>query len=100
MLVLSDLKSGSAQVVLDLGQRSRNNHHVSIHRVNRFDIAVDCESANQTPQTMLVQNLDHRSEIAGAAVCNRLKYFGCRHHSLSNIPAAPMPPPTHIVTMP
>src|SRR2546430_15720659 len=82
MLVLSDLKSGSAQFVLDLGQRSRDNYHVRVHRVYRFDIAVDCESSNQTPQTMLIQNRDHSTEVARAAVRNRLKYFGCRHHSL------------------
>src|SRR5437016_14502423 len=126
MLVFLHLKATCDQFRLNRRQFRRCDDNVCVCREHRCHVTIDGQTANETPLSMAIQNLDQQSEIATAAIRNRFEYFSCGHfgvrrpvatfsleltrkavtshrtpnQSLSNIPAAPMPPPTHIVTMP
>src|SRR6185369_751715 len=107
MLVFLHFKSTGDQFRPNGRQFRRGDDNVCVCRKHRSDIAIDGQTANEAPVTMAIQNLNQEREIAAAPVGDRFEYFSCSHfggalqiYSLSNIPAAPMPPPTHIVTMP
>src|SRR2546423_12790460 len=118
MLVFLNLKPMSDQFRLNGRQLRRRDDNVCVRREHRCDIAIDGQTTDQTPVTVAIQNLNQQREIAASPVGDRFENFSCGHlvkqavslrfdtqtdslrYSLSNIPAAPMPPPTHIVTMP
>src|SRR5882724_389531 len=118
MFMLLHLKATCDQFGLNGRQCRRCDQNVCVSREHRRNVAIDGQTANKTPVAVASQNLNQQREIAASSVGDRFEDFSCSHlvtqavslrfgaqinnlrYSLSNIPAAPMPPPTHIVTMP
>src|SRR5215213_9775721 len=100
MWKLLDLKTRSYQILFNRRQFSRNHNYVSVKCVDRLHVTVNCQASDQTPRTVLVEYADQDREVTTSAARYRLKNFRGRHDNRSRIPAAPMPPPTHIVTIP
>ena len=78
----SDSKSDCLEFALNLRKIRCDHHKIDIHRVNRFNVTIHCQPANQTPRFISIQHGDDFREIARAAVRYRFIDFSRGHVSL------------------
>ena len=55
------------------------HHEIDIDCVNRFDETIDGQAADQAPRFIPIQYCGDIGEIARTTICDRFKYFRCRH---------------------
>lgn|SRR5438067_1658624 len=82
MRKLLETKSGCAQLVRDRPKLLRHDHDVGIDCIDRLDIAIDGQAADQTPRTMTLENPGNDGEIARATVRDRFENFLRGHLAL------------------
>ena len=74
-----DGKTGRFELTLNLRQIFRHHHEIDIDCVNRFDETIDGQAADQAPRFIPIQYCGDIGEIARTTICDRFKYFRCRH---------------------
>jgi hypothetical protein len=72
---LLDAKSGSAKFAGNCRKVLGGDHNVGIDCIDRLDVAVHGQAADQTPRTVTPQDFDNGREIARAAVGHRFVDF-------------------------
>src|SRR5437588_11331977 len=71
MRVFGYFKSTSDQFGLNRGQFRGRDDDIGIHCEHRLDVAINREPTDDTPETVLIENIDQRRKVANAAVAYR-----------------------------
>ena len=102
MFVLSDSEPFSQQLGSDRREFCRCHYHIGIKSEHRLDIAVNREPVNQHhgPCSFRIRTSKAKSLAPLPVTDSKTSVAVKFQFILSKIPAAPMPPPTHIVTIP
>src|SRR5207302_2604247 len=79
MLMLLHLKATCDQFRLNRRKFRRCDHNICVSREHRRNVAIDGQTADETPLTVAIQNLDQQSEIAASPVGHRFEDFSCSH---------------------
>src|SRR5438552_17233279 len=87
MLVFCYFKSTSDQFGLNRGQLRGRDDYIGIHREHRLDVAINRETTDETPETVLVENIDQRRKVAGATVAYRFEDLSRGHDFFWSAPA-------------
>ena len=82
MRKLLETKTGRAQLVRDRPKLLPHDHDVGIDCIDRLDITIDGQAADQTPRTMTIENPGNDGEIARPAVRDRFENFLRGHLAL------------------
>src|SRR5437660_5534468 len=79
MRVFCYFKSTSDQFGLNRGQFRGRDDDIGIHCEHRLDVAINREPTDDTPETVLIENIDQRRKVANAAVAYRFEDLSCGH---------------------
>src|SRR5436305_13351440 len=84
MRVFRYFKSTSDQFGLNRGQFRGRDDDIGIHCEHRLDVAINREPTDDTPETVLIENIDQRRKVANAAVAYRFEDFSWGYLALDS----------------
>jgi hypothetical protein len=88
MLKSRDFEFGCLEFTLNPREIRRDHNEINVHGVDRFDVAIHCQSANQTPRFISIQHNDEFGEIARPTARYRFVHFS-RSHMRSQVTKPP-----------